>query len=91
MINKATKNKVIIWGSNGCGPCPKLSKCVNNGIFEYEWNNIDDPEVKEKFMQKYPAIRQFLSLNGISKLFKDMKNLQKKSKTQLITMEIIYE
>lgn len=56
MINKATKNKVIIWGSNGCGPCLKVKQMCQQWNFEYEWNNIDDPEVKEKFMEKYPAI-----------------------------------
>ena len=56
MINKATRNKVIIWGSNGCGPCLKVKQMCQQWNFEYEWNNIDDPEVNEKCMEKYPAI-----------------------------------
>ena len=61
--------KIILYSKNLCGYCTMAKSWLNNKNVVYEEINIDEPEIREKFMKDYPNLR------SMPQIFIDNKNI----------------
>ena len=61
--------KIILYSKNLCGYCTMAKSWLNNKNVVYEEINIDEPEIREKFMKDYPDLR------SMPQIFIDSKNI----------------
>jgi len=61
--------KIILYSKNLCGYCTMAKSWLNNKNVVYEEINIDEPEIREKFMKDYPDLR------SMPQIFVDSKNI----------------
>ena len=61
--------EVILYSKNLCGYCTMAKSWLNNKNIVYKEINIDEPEIKEKFMHDYPDLR------SMPQIFVDNKNI----------------
>jgi len=61
--------KIILYSKNLCGYCTMAKSWLNNKNVVYEEINIDEPEIREKFMKDYPDLR------SMPQIFIDNKNI----------------
>lgn len=61
--------KIILYSKNLCGYCTMAKSWLNNKNVVYEEINIDEPEIREKFMKDYPNLR------SLPQIFIDNENI----------------
>ena len=61
--------KIILYSKNLCGYCTMAKSWLNNKNVVYEEINIDEPEIREKFMKDYPDLR------SMPQIFIDNENI----------------
>ena len=50
--------KIVLYSKNFCGYCTMAKTWLNNKDIQYEEISIEEPEIRQKFMEDYPHLRQ---------------------------------